>query len=109
MKSQTELNDWIRRCNEAKSEYGRLLEEVASAKKRVERCEEFVRIERQRLIPRKRTESPIQYYRRTHQVIDSCFHRFNGHYYCNPAHCSAKFRSKKNRDAHLTAAYGVLD
>lgn len=58
--------------------------------------------------PRKRTESPVAYYKRTRCVDDHFTRAFKGHYYCNPAHCHQKWRSKRERDDHLAMAYAIL-
>jgi len=59
--------------------------------------------------PRKRTESPVQYYRRTKGVVDDCYaHIHKGRYYCNPAHCSRSWKNKETRDEHLDMAYALL-
>ena len=59
--------------------------------------------------PRRKNESPIQYYRRTGCVDNRYQHRHNGRYYCNPAHCSGTWKDKKKRDEHLDMAYAILD
>lgn len=59
--------------------------------------------------PRRRDESPVQYYRRTDCVDDRFAHRHRGRYYCNPAHCHRSWKSKAERDKHLEMAYGALD
>jgi hypothetical protein len=59
--------------------------------------------------PRHRDENPIRYYRRTGCVDDRFHVRHKGWYYCNPAHCSRRFRSKVARDTHLEGAYAALD
>lgn len=59
--------------------------------------------------PRRRDESPIQYYRRTGGVVDDRYYfRHNGRYYCNPAHCRQTWTNKKKRDEHLDTAYAML-
>lgn len=58
--------------------------------------------------PRRRDESPIQYYRRAKCVDDRYTHVHKGWYYCNPAHCSNRWRKKAERDEHLERAYGAL-
>jgi hypothetical protein len=58
--------------------------------------------------PRRRNESPIQYRKRTGCVDDNFTRRHNGCYYCNPAHCSLRWRSKAKRDEHMAGAYGIL-
>lgn len=57
---------------------------------------------------RRANESPIQYYLRTKCVDDNFTRRWHGWYYCNPAHCRNRWRSKKKRDEHLDAAYAIL-
>jgi hypothetical protein len=58
---------------------------------------------------RRRFESPVDYYKRTHSV-DACYHFvYKGRYYCNPAHCSQSWTDKAERDAHLEKAYAILD
>lgn len=58
---------------------------------------------------RHRTESPVQYFKRTKCVDDRYFHVHKGRYYCNPAHCSHSWKSKAKRDEHLESAYAILD
>lgn len=58
--------------------------------------------------PRRKDESPIQYYKRTGCVDDRYQHVFKGRYYCNPAHCRKTWTSKKKRDEHLDMAYAIL-
>jgi hypothetical protein len=58
--------------------------------------------------PRRPDESPVAYYRRTGVVDDNFARRWHGWYYCNPAHCKSRWRSKAERDKHLDAAYAVL-
>ena len=59
--------------------------------------------------PRRRDESPVAYHRRTKGVTDDNFtRRWHGWYYCNPAHCKHRWRSKAERDKHLDAAYAML-
>ncbi len=59
-------------------------------------------------LPRRRDESPIQYYKRTGCVDDRYQSRHNGRYYCNPAHCHKTWTDKKKRDEHLDMAYAML-
>lgn len=62
-----------------------------------------------RIKPKRRAdESPVQYYRRTKCVDDHFTRRWHGWYYCNPAHCKRRWRSKKERDKHLDGAYSIL-
>lgn len=59
--------------------------------------------------PRRRDESPVAYFRRTKGVTDDNFtRRWRGWYYCNPAHCKHRWRSKAERDEHLDMAYAAL-
>jgi hypothetical protein len=58
---------------------------------------------------RRKDESPTAYYRRTGHVDDRYLSKFQGRYYCNPAHCSRSFASKTERDEHLAIAYAALD
>jgi len=58
--------------------------------------------------PRRKNESPIQYYKRTGCVDDRYQHRHKGRYYCNPAHCRQTWTDKKKRDEHLDMAYAIL-
>jgi hypothetical protein len=58
--------------------------------------------------PRRKNESPIQYYKRTGCVDNRYYLRHRGHYYCNPAHCSGTWKDKKKRDEHLDMAYAIL-
>ena len=58
--------------------------------------------------PRRKNESPIRYYKRTGCVDNRYYHRHQGRYYCNPAHCSGTWKSKKKRDEHLDMAYAIL-
>lgn len=59
--------------------------------------------------PRHRDESPVAYYRRTKGVVDDRFaDKWHGWYYCNPAHCKHRWRSKAERDEHLDMAYAIL-
>lgn len=58
--------------------------------------------------PRRRGESPIRYYRRTKCVDDNYTRKHRGWFYCNPAHCSHRWRKKAERDEHLERAYGAL-
>jgi hypothetical protein len=58
--------------------------------------------------PRRRNESPIQYRKRTKCVDDNFTARYKGHYYCNPAHCKLRWKSKAKRDEHMASAYGIL-
>lgn len=57
---------------------------------------------------RRKDESPIEYYKRTGAVSNDYQRKHNGRYYCNPAHCRTTWLSKRNRDAHLDMAYGLL-
>ena len=57
---------------------------------------------------RRKGESPVAYYRRTKVVPDDFLKRHNGWYYCNPYHCKHRWRSKKERDKHMDAAYALL-
>jgi len=56
---------------------------------------------------RRRDESPVQYYNRTKRA-DRFTDRWRGWYYCNPAHCKQRWRSKAERDKHLEMAYACL-
>ena len=58
--------------------------------------------------PRRKDESPIQYYKRTGCVDDRYQFRHNGRYYCNPAHCRKTWTDKKKCDEHLDMAYAIL-
>lgn len=58
--------------------------------------------------PRKRDETPIQYRKRTGCVDDRFSDVHKGWYYCNPAHCSLRWREREARDRHLARAYDVL-
>ena len=59
--------------------------------------------------PRHRNESPVAYYRRTKGVTDDHFtDKWRGWYYCNPAHCKSRWRSKAERNEHLDMAYAAL-
>lgn len=58
--------------------------------------------------PRRHDESPVAYYRRTGVVDDNFTRRWHGWYYCNPAHCKSRWRSKAERDEHLDMAYAAL-
>jgi len=58
--------------------------------------------------PRRKDESPIEYYRRTGCVDNRYYFKFEGRYYCNPAHCCKTWTSKKKRDEHLDMAYAIL-
>lgn len=58
--------------------------------------------------PRRKDESPVEYYRRTKCVDDNFDRRHKGRYYCNPAHCSRSWTRKAARDEHLDAAYAIL-
>ena len=58
--------------------------------------------------PRRKDESPIQYYKRTGCVDDRYQFRHKGLYYCNPAHCRKTWKNKKKRDEHLDMAYAML-
>jgi hypothetical protein len=58
--------------------------------------------------PRGRDESPVAYYRRTGVVDDNFTRRWHGWYYCNPAHCKHRWRSKRERDKHMGCAYAIL-
>ena len=59
--------------------------------------------------PRRKDESPIQYYRRTGCVDGRYQFKYRGRYYCNPAHCGRTWTDKKKRDEHLDMAYAILD
>ena len=59
--------------------------------------------------PRRRNESPVQYYKRTRCVDDNHLNKHRGFYYCNPAHCSHRWKDKDARDAHVRSAYCLLD
>lgn len=83
-------------------------ERLASAEAGLKRAKHSLKNEKQRLIPRGRDESPIKYYGRTGQVGDNYTSRFKGYYYCNPAHCSCRWKSEAQRDEHLERAYGAL-
>jgi hypothetical protein len=58
--------------------------------------------------PRRKNESPIQYYKRTGCVDNRYYFRHQGRYYCNPAHCRVTWKDKKKRDEHLGMAYAIL-
>jgi hypothetical protein len=58
--------------------------------------------------PRHRDENPIQYRKRTGCVDDGFMRRHRGWYYCNPAHCSHRWRDKAARDEHMGIAYDIL-
>jgi hypothetical protein len=58
--------------------------------------------------PRRRGESPIDYYKRTGCVDDRFARKHRGWYYCNPAHCQSHWKDKTKRDEHLSRAYGAL-
>jgi hypothetical protein len=58
--------------------------------------------------PRHRYESPLMYYRRTKTVDENYTRGWRGWYYCNPAHCKNRWRSKAERDEHLKMAYRIL-
>ena len=58
--------------------------------------------------PRRKNESPIRYYKRTGCVDNRYYNRHQGRYYCNPAHCSGTWKSKKKRDEHRDMAYAIL-
>ena|SRR5271157_1695079 len=58
--------------------------------------------------PRRKDESPIQYYKRTGCVDDRYYIKHDGRYYCNPAHCRKTWTDKKKRDEHLDMAYAAL-
>jgi hypothetical protein len=58
--------------------------------------------------PRRKDESPIEYYKRTGCVDDRYQFKHNGRYYCNPAHCRKTWTNKKKRDEHLDMAYAAL-
>lgn len=58
--------------------------------------------------PRRLDESPVAYYRRTGCVGNNFTRRWHGWYYCNPAHCKRRWRSKAERDEHMDAAYAIL-
>ena len=58
--------------------------------------------------PRRRDESPVAYYRRTKCVDDNFTRGWRGWYYCNPAHCKRRWRSRAERDEHLDMAYAIL-
>jgi hypothetical protein len=58
--------------------------------------------------PRRKNESPIQYYKRTGCVDNRYYFRHQGRYYCNPAHCRQTWKDKKKRDEHLDMAYAIL-
>lgn len=58
--------------------------------------------------PRRKNESPIQYYKRTGCVDDRYYFKHNGRYYCNPAHCRKSWTNKETRDEHLKMAYAIL-
>ena len=57
---------------------------------------------------RRRAESPVQYYNRTGAVDDNFTQCWRGWYYCNPAHCKSRWRSKAKRDEHMGGAYAAL-
>lgn len=59
--------------------------------------------------PRRKDESPIEYYKRTGCVDDRYQIKHDGRYYCNPAHCRKTWTDKKKRDEHLDMAYAMLD
>jgi len=58
--------------------------------------------------PRHRDENPVQYRKRTGCVDDRCYMRHKGWYYCNPAHCSRRWRDKAERDKHAGIAHDIL-
>ena len=59
--------------------------------------------------PRRKDESPVQYYKRTGGTVDNRYYfRHKGRYYCNPAHCKRSWTNKKLRDEHLDMAYAIL-
>ena len=58
--------------------------------------------------PRSLKMSPVAYYRKYGCVDDNFTRVTNGRYYCNPAHCSKSWKSKKKRDEHLRQAYAAL-
>jgi len=58
--------------------------------------------------PRRRDESPVQYYRRTKCCPDDFQRGHKGRFYCNPAHCSRSWESKAARDKHLGIAHDIL-
>ena len=58
--------------------------------------------------PRRKDESPIQYYKRTGCVDNRYQFRHQGRYYCNPAHCRKTWTDKKKRNEHLDMAYAIL-
>jgi hypothetical protein len=51
---------------------------------------------------------PAEYLKKFGCVDDNFTRVTNGFYYCNPAHCNKRWRSKKERDAHLAMAYSLL-
>jgi len=53
---------------------------------------------------RKRTESPLQYFRRTRTVDDNFLRSYRGRFFCNPGHCRRSWTRAEERDAHLTDA-----
>ncbi len=58
--------------------------------------------------PRHRDEDPVQYFKRTGCVDDNYLRGHKGWYYCNPAHCSRRWRDKAERDEHVGIAYDIL-
>ncbi len=59
--------------------------------------------------PRKRGETPPQYFKRTKCCPDDLEVKIRGKYWCNPAHCSASFKTREEQQRHLDAAYALLD
>lgn len=57
---------------------------------------------------RKPDESPIEYFKRTQCCPDDYYVKYDGLYYCNPAHCSRTFTDEAERDKHLDMAYSIL-
>lgn len=62
----------------------------------------------ERMPPRRRDETPAQYWKRTGWVPASFTRKCRGWYFCNPAHCKGRWRSKRARDEHLDRAYAAL-
>lgn len=107
--ARTELAEAQERLDRAIQDLSWWQQQTASKAKAVEYCKKRVEQAKQRLIPRGRDESPVQYYQRTGRVDDRYTHVHKGRYYCNPAHCKHSWTNKKARDEHLRGAYAALD
>jgi hypothetical protein len=57
---------------------------------------------------RPKNMSPVQFYKKYRVVPDDYTAVHNGRYYCNPAHCSLSWKTRKQRDEHLDGAYAML-